>query len=133
MPRYEYECPVCNTVETEVRTVDSRNKPGKCVICGGKTKHIMSACNFQPFEGSDRLRSYVDKYADWVEEAQREGITSMSEIDEGEGQAAERAKQLGVGVEKILGNKGKKPKMTKEMRENFAKQARAQNRELKFK
>ena len=127
MPKYEYECAKCGLIIDEVRVVSKRNDKGKCSKCEGTTSRVyVTPPNFQAFEGSDKLRSMVDKHADFVESAQREGIRSYTEIEEGTAQAHERAKKLGIPVEKILGYKGKKPKLTKESKENFAKQARAQ-------
>lgn len=41
MPLYEYECTRCGKQLTEVRTVDKRRQPKRCV-CNGKMAKIMS-------------------------------------------------------------------------------------------
>lgn len=130
MPTYEYQCSLCGNIQEEVRLMDFRADSGECQNCSGKTSRIMlTPPNVQAFAGSDRLRSHVDKWANMVEEVQREGVHSNTEIDVGMAQAEDRAKKQGMSVEKILGPQGKKkPKITAEIKADMRKRALAQNK-----
>lgn len=132
MPNYEYCCQNCGYEFTELRTVQSRNQTGECPKCEGLTsREYRTASNVQAFAGSDRHRSQRDKWLNMVNEAQSEGVQSQTEMEVGLEQAHDHAKKQGIPVDKILGKKGKKPKLTPELKQQFAKITRDQFNSIK--
>lgn len=88
-----------------MRKLEDRNKPGVCPSCSFSkcSRAYLSAPRVIWFPGSftyDDRSAKLDKMA---KEAQAEGFRSQDEVDIAVGQAKERAKQLGIPVEKILG------------------------------
>ena len=88
----------------EIRTMETRNNPAKCPVCGGVCRKIMTAVNFNMvFPGSERAERQAEEATRESIRLQDEGFTSKDEIQAAEGQAAERAKELGIPKERILG------------------------------
>ena len=49
MAQYEYQCPHCRAITTEIKKSDKRNEAPKCGYCskGATTKRVMSAGSFK--------------------------------------------------------------------------------------
>lgn len=90
MPMYEYQCPRGHVTE-EVRTVDLRNAPLACMICGAwAEKRILHAPRvFSDYEGYESPAS-----GKWIEgkRARREDLlrTGYRPWEEGDAKAVER-------------------------------------------
>lgn len=101
---YEYKCTACYEGFDQVRTMGDRNAPTSCPCCGKPAERVFeTAPHVIWFPGSYTFDDRNDKLDRMAKEAQAEGFQSAGEIEAAEGQAAERAKQLGVPVSKILG------------------------------
>jgi len=88
----------------EIRSLENRNRPAKCPECGIRCSKGIDSPSFNTvFAGSVRAEMLTDKAVAESEAAQAEGFTSHDEIQAAEGQAAERAKQLGIEPNRILG------------------------------
>ena len=67
MPMYEYKCPECEKIYTELRTIDERNDPVNCTTkrCGGLAKLIFSSpiivTNTDNPDAFDNSPKYVKK------------------------------------------------------------------------
>jgi putative FmdB family regulatory protein len=133
MPTYDFECSVCKIEFEYILPIEQRNNLPSCPKCS-TAEHVLRIYVKGPqmiaFPGSDALRSRVDAHANLVREVQAEGIRSNTEVEVGMEAAHDRAKKLGIPVEKILGPKGKKPALTEEKKAEFKKLAAAQHSEV---
>lgn len=107
---YDYECPescskpACPGNFEQVRTMETRDVPAKCPECNKECKRVILSVRFQSlFPGSYKLEAQTDAAVKESEHAQAEGFRSKMELETAIGQAHERAKELGVPVERILG------------------------------
>lgn len=102
---YEYECSECKFQFEAARKLEDRSKPAACPACL-RLKGVriyLSAPRVNWFPGSSTFDSRAEKLDKMAKEAQAEGFRSKAEIEAAVGQAHERAKQLGIPVERILG------------------------------
>src|SRR5271165_5572065 len=84
--------------------MEERNNPAKCPVCGKMGRKIMTKVHFnEVFIGSYKHAANVDAAVQMSVEAQKEGFVSRMEMETAVGQAHDRAKELGIPVERILG------------------------------
>lgn len=103
MLTYEYCCKKCGLILDESRAMADRGRPAVCK-CGGNAPRVYAtAPRVNWFPGSQTFDSRAENLDRMAKEAQAEGFRSKGEIEEAEGQAHERAKQLGIPVTRILG------------------------------
>jgi len=110
---YSYECREtenkCKFRKSRIfelrRELKDRNLPAPCPYCGSKktVKVIVEVRFNEVFPGSERAESLNDKAIAESVIAQNEGFRSPMEMETAVGQAHERAKQLGIPVNRILG------------------------------
>jgi putative FmdB family regulatory protein len=101
---YDYECTKCSHQFEAIRKLEERHYPSICPICGKEARKIISLVSFNTvFGGSTRSEHLADAAVRESEIAQAEGFTSKDEIQAAQGYAAERAKELNIPVERILG------------------------------
>lgn len=105
MLNYDYECPQCGYQFELCVKLEDRNKPATCPVCENKEckRAWRTAPGIKWFPGSFTLQDRADKLDKLAKEAQAEGFRSQGEVDEAVAQAHDRAKKLGMPVERILG------------------------------
>ncbi len=105
--KFSHQDPIkkgCPEFIEEIRTLETRKIPAQCPNCGAAMPKGVDLVSFNTvFAGSERADRQAEIATQMSVEAQAEGFTSQDEMQAAEGYAQERAKQLGIPVERILG------------------------------
>ncbi len=102
----EIGTPECPDEFTEIRKMEERHEPAFCPVCGISCKKGVDRCSFNTvFPGSTRAEFLAGEAVKESVRAQDEGFRSKTELEVAMGQAEDRAKQLGVPTNRILGEK----------------------------
>lgn len=102
---YEYFCEKCSSEIEETRTMENRDVPAKC-SCGAFAKRDFRTFRFDSnFIGSVRQEHAADDAVKLSVELQKQGFSGAMEREVALGQAVDRAKELGVPLNSILGSK----------------------------